>query len=180
MATSIITITHDESTADMQALIKAQTTNPKGEAVQLSNYFGALAGGLKAASLDVQVAEGDAVAASGTFTLDTVIATDAISINGVTFTAVASGATAVQFNVGADDEETATNLAAAINASANALVSGLVTAAAVDEVVTITAYKKGKMGNAVTIASADATIVASGARLTGGTNATAVTYSLGK
>lgn len=112
--------------------------------------------------------QGSMVAASGTFTLDTVVATDAVSINGVSFTAVASGATGNQFNVGADDAETAENLAAAINASVSALVSGYVTASADDEVVTITSAFYGLAGNQTLIASADATIVASGARLAGG------------
>jgi phage tail sheath gpL-like len=85
--------------------------------------------------------EGQATAASGTFTLDTVIATDAVSINGVTFTGVASGATGNQFNIGADDDETAENLAAAINASVTALVSGYVTASASGAVVTVTAER---------------------------------------
>jgi phage tail sheath gpL-like len=106
--------------------------------------------------------------ATGTFTLDTVIATDAVSINGVTFTAVASGATGNQFNVGADDEETAENLAAAINASVTALVAGYVTAEAAGAVVTITSAFPGLAGNQTTIASADATIVASGERLEDG------------
>lgn len=120
--------------------------------------------------------EDQATAASGTYTLDTVIATDAVSINGVSFTAVAAGATGNQFNVGADDTETAANLAAAINASATALVNQHVTASSVDEVVTVTAVNKGVFGNAVTIASADATITPSGARLTGGAaDATALT-----
>lgn len=122
--------------------------------------------------------EGQAVAASGEFALDTVIATDAISINGVSFTCVASGATGNQFNVGADDEETAVNLAAAINASVTALVTGVVTAEADGTDVIVTAVQKGLGGNAITIASADATIVASGARLTGGAaDATAITLS---
>lgn len=121
---------------------------------------------------------GNTAKASGTFTLTTVIATDAVSINGVTFTAVASGAGANQFNVGASDTITATNLAASINASVTALVSGYVTAAAVGTVVTVTSAFYGKSGNQTLIASADGTIVASGARLTGGAaDASAKTYS---
>lgn len=128
-------------------------------------------------SVQVSV-QGYEVRASGTFTLDTVVATDAITINGVTFTAVASGATGNQFNVGADDEETAANLAAAINASVTALVAGYVTASAAGEVVTVTSAFYGTAGNQTTIASADATIVASGARLTGGAaDSSAKTYS---
>lgn len=112
--------------------------------------------------------QGSMVAASGTFTLTSVIATDAVSINGVTFTAVASGAGANQFNVGATDADTAVNLAAAINASVSALVSGYVTASAALTVVTVTSAFYGLAGNQTLIASADATIVASGARLAGG------------
>lgn len=120
-----------------------------------------------APSIAVSV-EGQATAASGTFTLASVVATDVCSINGVNFTCVASGATGNQFNVGADDDETATNLAAAINASVTALVTGVVTASASGDVVTVTAVQKGLVGNSIAIASADATITVSGARLTGG------------
>jgi phage tail sheath gpL-like len=109
-----------------------------------------------------------ATRASGTFTLTSVVATDAISINGVTFTAVASGATGNQFNVGASDTITAANLAAAINASVTALVAGYVTATSAATVVTVRSTDYGIFGNQTLIASADGTIVASGARLTGG------------
>jgi len=119
-----------------------------------------------------------AVRASGTFTLTSVVATDAISINGVTFTAVASGATGNQFNVGVSDTATATNLAAAINASVTALVSGYVTATSATNVVTVSSTNYGIYGNQTLISSADGTIVASGARLTGGAaDASAKTYT---
>lgn len=119
-----------------------------------------------------------AVRASGTFTLTSVVATDAISINGVTFTAVASGATGNQFNVGVSDTLTAVNLAAAINASVTALVSGYVTATSATNVVTVSSTNYGIYGNQTLIASADGTIVASGARLTGGAaDASAKTYT---
>ena len=49
-----------------------------------------------------------------------------------------------------DDEEDAANLAAAINASASALVSEHVTATSADNVVTITAKAPGASGNAIT------------------------------
>lgn len=125
----------------------------------------------------VSIQEG-ATRASGTFTLASVIATDACSINGVTFTCVASGATGNQFNVGADDEETATNLAAAINGSVTALVDGYVTAVAENDVVTVYSTDYGIYGNQTAIASADATITVSGARLTGGAvDAGAKTYT---
>lgn len=117
--------------------------------------------------------QGNEVQASGTLIFDTVVATDAFVINGVTFTAVASGATGNQFNVGADDVETAENAAAAINASATALINGYVTATGAaglttTGVVTITSAFYGLAGNMTTLVSNDATITASGARLTGG------------
>lgn len=122
--------------------------------------------------------QGNEAQATSTFTLASVVATDACSINGVTFTAVASGATGNQFNVGADDTETAVNLAAAINASVTALVSGYVSASSSAAVVTVTSAFYGTAGNMTTIASADATITVPGARLTGGTaDATAQTLS---
>lgn len=58
---------------------------------------------------------------SGSFALSSVVATDAVTVNdgvnpAITFTAVASNPGENQFEVGANDGETATNLAAAINA----------------------------------------------------------------
>lgn len=127
--------------------------------------------------------QGNEVRASGTLIFDGVVATDAFVINGVTFTAVASGATGNQFNVGADDTESAENAAAAINASVTALVDNYVTATGAaglttTGVVTITSAFYGLAGNMTTLVSNDATITASGARLTGGAeDATAQTLS---
>jgi|SRR6478672_2013306 len=118
-------------------------------------------------SLTVQ---GSSQKASGTFTLNTVIATDAVTINGVTFTAVASGATGNQFNVGISDTATAANLAASINASNSSLVSDYVSASSSGAVVTVTSDFFGPAGNMTEIASLDSTIVASGARLSGGSD----------
>lgn len=123
--------------------------------------------------------DGDTTAATGTLTFASVIATDAFTVNGVTFTAVASGATGNQFNVGVDDTATAANAVTAVNASASALVANHVTATSAAGVVTMTADYGGTPGNAITIASGDATITASGARLTGGADGTEDTYSYG-
>ena len=91
-----------------------------------------------------------------TITLDTVVPTDAVIVAGTTFTAVASGATGNQFNVGADDAETATNLAAKINA-----LSG-VSATADGAVVTVTADAPGLLVD-ITITSGDTTMVVASA-----------------
>jgi len=50
-----------------------------------------------------------------TLTLAGVVATDTCVVNGLIYTCVASGATGQQFNVGATDADTATNLATVIN-----------------------------------------------------------------
>nr|MBA3777403.1 hypothetical protein [Betaproteobacteria bacterium] len=108
------------------------------------------------------------VYASGTLTLTSVVATNTVTINGVTFTAVAAGATGNQFNVGGTDTITAANLAAAINASVTALIPGYVVATSLATVVTVTSAFPSIGGNQTTIASGQGTIVASGARLAGG------------
>ncbi len=108
------------------------------------------------------------VQAHGTLTLTTVIATNTFTINGVTFTGVASGATGNQFNIGGTDTITAANIAAAINGSVTALVAGYVTATSAINVVTVTSAFYGTSGNMTTLASGQASIVASAARLIAG------------
>lgn len=121
--------------------------------------------------------QGGAAQASGTLTLTSVVATNTAAINGVTFTAIASGATGNQFNVGGTDTLTAANLAAAINASASSLISGYVTASSALGVVTVSSVFYGIGGNQVTLVGST-NIVASGARLTGGlADAAALTIS---
>lgn len=171
---SKVILTLSSGTSQAQAAQLQVVTGKQQAAMKVQNFLNAFSCGNQLAyssSLAPQIlveTQGGAVAASGTFTLTSVIATDAVSINGVTFTAVASGAGANQFNVGVSDTLTAVNLAAAINASVSALVAGYVTASSALTVVTVSSTNYGIMGNQTLIASADATIVASGARLSGG------------
>ncbi len=91
---------------------------------------------------------------------------------------MASGATGNQFNVGLSDTATAVNLAAAINGSVTALVSGYVTASSALGVVTVTSAFYGLSGNQALIESLDGTIVANGTNLVGGAeDATAQTLN---
>jgi hypothetical protein len=61
---------------------------------------------------------GTAVAGKNTYTIGTnFVATDTVTFGGITFTAVESGATGNQFNVGVDAAASATNLKNAINSS---------------------------------------------------------------
>lgn len=161
--------TGNESLKTIQELFLKQTSNQRQEAIQLSGYFGALEGGVRNGKFDVVVNGNSSVAASGTLTFSGAgVATDTASINGVVFTAVASGAVGNQWNVGASATLSAAALAASITASATALVSGQVTAVAASGVITLAAIAKGVTGNAITIIGGQADIVASGARLTGG------------
>lgn len=142
------------------------------------DFNGSLVGGSATRGASVVFQVGMAKA-TGTLTLTSVVATNTFAINGVTFTAVASGATGNQFNVGVSDTLTAASAAAAINASASALVSGKagVTATSALGVVTLTAITSGVTGNAITLAGGT-NIAASGARLTGGSDGTTTTIDL--
>lgn len=80
------------------------------------------------------------------------VATETCSINGVTFTARASGAVANEFNIGPTFNETAANLAAAVNASTSAAIQGQIRATVSGGVVTLTAVvpRSGTQGLATT------------------------------
>jgi hypothetical protein len=102
---------------------------------------------------------------AGTGVLAAVVATDTFSIDGIAFTAIASGATGNQFNVGGSDAITAANLAATINASVTGGIKGVVSAAAVGTKVTITCldgatHTLTQGGNHITLVSAWAYAVA--------------------
>ena len=116
-----------------------------------------------------------AVRASGTVTCAAVQADDTVTINGVTFTAKASGATGDQWNItGGNNTATAAALAAAINASTTVGVAGIVTASASLAVVTVQAIQAGRTGNAITLASSDGTRLAvSAAKLASGADTSA-------
>jgi hypothetical protein len=149
-----------------------------GIAQRIENFISSVQTGTEGAqdssnppSIAISV-QGNEVKASGTITFsDHATANDTLIINGVTFTAKASGAGANEFNVGASATASATNLAAAINASVTALVSGYVTATSALGVVTVSSAFYGLSGNQATIAEgvdSGSVISVSGARLTAG------------
>lgn len=164
MAISLVTVTHSEASADMQRILLAETGNRFLAGNLLMKYLRSLMGGARSAVVAIGV---NAAKATGTVTLSSHVATNTVTINGTAFTCVASGATGNQYNVGADDTETAANLAAAINASSD--LTDLVTASSALGVVTVTAASAGKLGNCITIAiSANGSV--SAARLASGDN----------
>lgn len=117
------------------------------------------------------VIAGDAQA-SGTITVTAgIAAAETVTVNGVTFTFVSSGATGNQVNVGADQNAAATNLAAVINANTSTAIRGAVTATAATGTVTIKARTPGSDANAIATTVSGAHLSAGGATLSGGFNA---------
>jgi hypothetical protein len=181
MAQSVILITHNDVAADFAERYQGSAASGKGvAAAKLQTLFSALAGGQASGSV---IFGTGAAKATGTIAFSGVgAASDTVLVNGVTFTAVASGATGNQWNVGATAALSAASLAAAITASVTALVSGYVTADAASGTVTVSAARPGILGNLVTIAEGvdgSSHMTVSGARLTGGTAGTEVTSSYG-
>jgi phage tail sheath gpL-like len=165
---SVITrmkVTHNEPSASMTDLIVKVGARNTLNAV--ARWFEAMVNGSRNGSVLLSVAEASGVAASGTVTLSSGSGTETATINGV----------AIAITWATSDTNSASLLAAAINASANALVSGLVTATSAAGVVTITAVEKGKTGNMCTLTASGTGATASGTgRLTGGVDIVYTTY----
>lgn len=122
-----------------------------------------------------------AVSASttGTFT-GAPTAAQTMTVNGVTFTARASGAVANEFNIGGSVTATAANLAAAINASTTAGVINTVGATSALGVVTFYAIVPGSAGKNIPMTeSLDNFTLADTTLSTGGTQAHNATLSAG-
>jgi phage tail sheath gpL-like len=163
----------DVSTVDYNQPLAAG--RHRSSLVRLMNQLRRLMSGANSGRTTISV-RNSAVKASGTITCDTAVATDTVTINGVTFTGDDTP-TGDQFDTSDTDEVAAASLAAAINASTTAGIPGIVTASASGAVVTVTAAVPGKIGNAITLASSGATLAVSAARLASGAE-TAFTYSL--
>lgn len=105
---------------------------------------------------------------------------DTITINGVVFTAVTSGATGNQFNIGSSVTANATNLAAAINASTTARIVNTVGATSALGVVTFFSIVPGSSGITTTITESLGNFtLAATTFTTGGTQAHNSTISAG-
>jgi phage tail sheath gpL-like len=180
MSSSLV-ITINSDRADIASIVKDTSADKEG-IISLANFLRAGVGGNANMSVDAQYnASAAPVAASGTLTLVSAIATDAITIGTQTFTFSSTPANENQVEVdGASDTADAAALAAAINA--HSVMGQIVSASSALGVVTITALQKGVVGNMIALSSADATITASAATLTGGTGgacSASVTYSAG-
>lgn len=122
-----------------------------------------------------------AVSASttGTFT-GAPSAAETITVNGVAFTARASGATGNEFNIGSTVTTTAANLAAAINASTTAGIINTVSASSALGVVTFTSVVPGPVGKNIPISEALSNFTLADTTFsTGGTQSHNATVSAG-
>ena len=163
MATIVYTITTSKDAASFAKAGQKHLNLNKA-----INLFSGLNSGANIGSVDIQYSTSNPVAASGTLTVTSAIATDAVTIGAVTLTASSTPANENQWEIdGASDTLDAASLAAAINA--HSVLSKVVSATSATNVVTITALQKGLVGNQIPLSSADATIVASAAFLAGGT-----------
>lgn len=164
-----------------EEVIEASSSNPHVWARKAELFFRAINAGLIPASIECLSDDTAQARASGTVTVASIQADDTITINGVTLTGKASPSGESQFDSDGSDTVVATAIAACINT--NSSLTGIVTASSSAGVVTVSAFQKGLMGNAITLASSDGTRLAvSAARLAGGTGAgeSPVTFALGK
>lgn len=165
----MLVVAQDETQGNVERDLYAETGYKELAGLKIKDYFKNCLSGAHPAVIQTKI---NAVKATGTVTLSSHVATNTVTVNGVSFACVASGATGAQYNVGADDTETAVNLAAALNA--NSTLDGMVVATSALGVVTLTALVPGELGNAVTLAiSANGSV--SAARMAGGTNGTTET-----
>ena len=169
-----ITIKHNlETIGTVESKLLKQSTKPREQAIAIREFFNALAGASRDAVVTTQVNSGEAVAAHGTITLSSMVATDTLTVAAIVFTCETSGATGNQFNKGASDTLTAAAAVIAINA--NTHLSPYIVATSNAAVITITSLIPGEIGNSIAIAiSAHGSVSGSGL-LTSGANAT--TYS---
>lgn len=112
------------------------------------------------------------VAATGTITIATNPTDgDTVTVNGVAITFKTGSATGNQVVIGASAAATATALAAFLNAASQAALS-VATYVATASAVSVTYDVKGVAGNAFSLASGQASVTVSGAKLTGGVAST--------
>lgn len=152
------------------------------QAVQdICNHLHALASGNEKGTIYAQSGSADPVAASGTITLATVLATHTVTIGGVTFTASSTPAGEAQFEIDGTDTADAAALAAAINA--HSTLSQVVSATSAAAVVTVSALTRGVAGNFIALTQTGGTMTLSAAALangTGGATNSASTYAFGQ
>lgn len=180
-STLVVTVKSDKTQARLQQFYKPNENKDREAADALADYFKSLACGVERGQVDIQTGSAVPVRASGTFTLASVVADEAITIGTktLTFKASPSGEDQVQSG-GANDTADAVVLAAAINA--HSVLSKVVKATPAAAVVTVEARVAGVVGNQIPISETGTTITASGTFLengTGGAEDEEASYNLG-
>lgn len=179
MASLVVTI--KSSNAD---ILSSKRNDAEGiEALrEICNALDAYTTGCAKGVVSVQSSADNPVKASGTLTLDTVIATDVFVIGATTFTGTDTPTTILHFDTSlATDTLIAADAARVVNAHATA--NKIVTASSSGAVLTITANVPGPVGNFINISSVDSTITASAATLAsgaGGATNAASTHTFGE
>lgn len=164
-----ITILHDKETAqDVIQMLKTYSNTKIKMINQVELVLAGLVSGIRHGTVDLQIPTDTAVYASQTITPGTVVATNTVTINGIVFTAVASGPTANQFLAGSA-AVSGIDLARSINTSVSSAILGVVRSeVSAAGVVNVIAQYPGALGNLVTTATS-ANLTAGGATLVGGT-----------
>lgn len=149
-----------ELTGGGQRISAIPAAKPRELCNAVANLLERIAGGMDvAATLTVQASSTSATKSSGTVTIASGSGSITATINGV----------AIAITWATSDTNSALLLAAAINASTNALVTGIVTATSALGVVTISSVDATKVANAITLTASGTGATASGTgRLTGG------------
>ena len=164
-ALSVTQLSDQLNFADLQTITSTLTNLLQGQA----------AGSQPLTELEIVT---EAVAASGsvTFRLTGPVANDTVTINGVTFTGKASGASGNEWNVSTTPATNATRLAAAINASVSVDIADVITATASGDSVLLVADTKGADGNDITLAKSATNTNVSGSTFTGGIDSVKYIY----
>jgi len=163
-----LVIKSNETDASIAAAINAQNNDPQTLS-RIARYIQGHAGGAKQ-GVNVQIERGG-VQSNSTLTLSTAVATNTAVVNGVTLTAD------TDFAVGNSDEQTAQNLADAINQTAT--INIVAVASVAGAVVTVKALNQGTLGDAITL-TATGGITAGAATLGSGAAGTTNYVELGK
>lgn len=183
MSRARIAINVDQASGSLDDLLRLDAGAPQKSIQNLAALLAGIAGGTYNGSVRMTT---NAVKAStfGTFT-DAPTAADTITINGVVFTARASGAVANEFNIStggtaaANAAGNAAALAAAINASTSAKIKNQVKATSVLGVITFTATIPGTNGNLFTLAESLGNFTLNATSMAGGTEGTEVICNVG-
>lgn len=181
--TLVIVVSTPRATGDVTALIK-DTTAPRNEMIELSNYFKRLAAGTdKGVGNTVYVSYSTSAPVRATNTLTLTYASisnnDTVVIAGTTLTCVTGTPSGAQFKKETDATTTATNLKVLVNA--NTTLNKLMVASSAAGVVTLTLITFGAIGNQTPLVGSTGIVVGAAAFASGagGAEVANVSYSRG-